>query len=137
MGPRTQRDCCIHLQDPAHWVELDGKTVVRKVWGGRANLAEYDADGSGSHVTLLALRWFNQTTGEWNLDFATPQVGILGAPGVGTFKDGRAEFYGFDTIAGRIFSRRKIFDLEDHRRYSTIRAGLFRRWRQDLGSELD
>ena len=83
------------------WVDLDGKTVVRKVWAGRANLAEYDAEGAGAHVTLLALRWFNPTTHEWNLDFATPQVGTLGIPGVGTFKDGRAEFYGFDTVDGR------------------------------------
>ena len=83
------------------WVEMDGKTVVRKVWGGRANLAEYDANGTGGHVTLLALRWFNPTTGEWNLDFATPQVGTFGIPVVGTFKDGRAEFYGFDSIGGR------------------------------------
>lgn len=83
------------------WVEMDGKTVVRKVWGGRANLAEYDANGTGGHVTLLALRWFNPTTGEWNLDFATPQVGTLGIPVVGTFKDGRVQFYGFDTIGGR------------------------------------
>jgi hypothetical protein len=83
------------------WVKLDGKTVVRKVWGGRANLAEYDADGTGNHGTLLALRWFNPTTGEWNLDFAAPQVGTLGVPGVGTFKNGRAEFYRFDTIDGR------------------------------------
>jgi hypothetical protein len=87
---------------------------VRKVWGGRADLAEYDADGSGSHVTLLALRWFNQTTGEWNLDFATPQVGTLGAPGVGPFKDGRAEFYGFDTIAGRnLLVRFSIWKITD------------------------
>src|SRR5947209_8402273 len=28
------------------WVELDGTTVVRKVWNGRANLAELEADGS-------------------------------------------------------------------------------------------
>jgi len=96
------------------WVELDGKTVVRKVWGGRANLAEYDADGSGSHVTLLALRWFNPTTGEWNLDFATPQVGTLGTPGVGTFKDGRAEFYSFDTIGGRnLLVRFSIWKITD------------------------
>src|SRR6202163_610194 len=27
------------------WIELDGTTVVRKVWNGGANLAELEADG--------------------------------------------------------------------------------------------
>jgi hypothetical protein len=84
------------------WVEMDGTTVVQKVWGGKANLAEYDANGSGGHVTLLALRWFNPVMHAWNLDFATPQVGTLGSvPGVGTFKDGRVDFYDYEPIAGR------------------------------------
>lgn len=83
------------------WVELDGKTTVTKVWGGRANLAEYDATGTGGHITLLSLRWFNPTTHAWNLDFATPQAGTLGVPGVGTFKNGRGEFYDYETIRGR------------------------------------
>jgi hypothetical protein len=83
------------------WVELDGRTVVKKVWGGRANIAEYDATGAGGHVVLLSLRWFNPVTREWNIDFATPQVGTLGVPGVGTFKNGRVDFYDYEPIGGR------------------------------------
>jgi hypothetical protein len=83
------------------WVEMDGTTVVKKVWGGRANLAEYDATGTGGHVVLLSLRWFNPVSHEWNIDFATPQVGTLGVPGVGTFKNGRADFYDYEPIGGR------------------------------------
>lgn len=89
------------LMGSNQWVQMDGVTVVKKVWGGRANLAEYSADGSGGHVELLALRWFNPTTHEWNLDFATPRVGTLGIPGVGTFKNGRADFYDYEPINGR------------------------------------
>lgn len=82
-------------------VEMDGSTVVKKVWGGKANLAEYKADGPAGHVELLSLRWFNPTTHEWNLDFATPNVGTLGIPGVGVFKDGRGDFYDYEEINGR------------------------------------
>jgi hypothetical protein len=96
------------------WVEMNGRAVVNKVWGGRANLAEYDASGAGGHVTLLALRWFNPTTAEWNLDFATPQVGTLGVPGVGTFKDGRADFYDYERISGRsVLVRFSIWKITD------------------------
>jgi hypothetical protein len=83
------------------WVEMDGTTVVKKVWGGRANLAEYKADGAAGHVELLSLRWFNPTAHEWNIDFATPNVGTLGIPGVGGFKDGRGDFYDYEEINGR------------------------------------
>ena len=83
------------------WVNMDGATVVKKVWGGKANLAEYKADGPAGHVELLSLRWFNPTTHEWNLDFATPNVGTLGVPGVGGFKDGRGDFYDYEDVNGR------------------------------------
>jgi hypothetical protein len=50
---------------------------------------------------LLSLRWFNPVAHEWNIDFATPQAGTLGVPGVGTFKNGRADFYDYEPIGGR------------------------------------
>jgi len=83
------------------WVQMDGTTVISKVWGGRANLAEYSADGTAGHVELLALRWFNPTTHQWSIDFASPPVGTLGIPGVGAFLHGRADFYDFEPINGR------------------------------------
>jgi hypothetical protein len=84
------------------WVEMDGLSVVKKIWDGKANLAEYSADGTGGHVELMALRWFNPTTHEWNIDFATPTVGTLGAvPGVGKFQNGRADFYDYEPINGK------------------------------------
>jgi hypothetical protein len=83
------------------WIELDGTTIVNKVWGGRANLAEYAADGPSGHLELLALRWYNPAAHQWYLNFATPQVGSFGVPGVGEFTNGRGEFYDQETIDGR------------------------------------
>ena len=64
---------------------MDGITVVNRIWGGRANLAEFKADGPAGHVELLSLRWYNPSAHQWNLDFATPNVGTLGIPNVGRF----------------------------------------------------
>ena len=89
------------LTGSTKWVELDGISIVKKVWGGRANLAEYKAEGPAGMVELMALRWFNPTTKEWNINFATPGVGTLGVPGVGEFKDGRCTFYDYELIGGR------------------------------------
>src|ERR1051326_8958386 len=80
---------------------MDGITVVSKIWGGRANLAEYKADGPAGHVELMSLRWYNPEAHQWNLDFATPGVGTLGIPGVGEFRNGRGDFYDQEEINGK------------------------------------
>jgi len=89
------------LTGSTKWVDMDGVSIVKKVWGGRANLAEYKAEGPAGTVELMALRWFNPTTKEWNINFATPGVGTLGVPGVGEFKNGRCTFYDYELIGGR------------------------------------
>jgi hypothetical protein len=85
------------------------------VWGGRANLVEFKGDGPGGHIELLALRWFNPNTHEWNLDFAAPNVGTLGdQPGVGQCKAGRCEFYDQEEVKGRqIWIRFSIWKISD------------------------
>lgn len=89
------------LSGAKDWKDMDGGTNVIPLWGGRANLAEYKATGPAGAVELLALRWYNPTSHQWNLDFATPGVGVLGAPGIGEFRNGRADFYDTEPINGR------------------------------------
>jgi hypothetical protein len=99
---RTHSSRLMHPLTGSHdWVELDGTTIVKPVWQGRANHAEYKADGSAGPIELLSLRWYNATTRQWSLDFATPGVGRLGIPGVGEFKNGRGDFYDQEEIGGR------------------------------------
>jgi hypothetical protein len=99
---KTKSSRLLHpLTGSKDWMQLDGTTVVRRVWDGRANLAEYKADGSAGPIELLSLRWFNPTTHEWNIDFATPKVGTLGIPAAGRFKNGRGDFYDYEMIDGR------------------------------------
>jgi hypothetical protein len=99
---RTHSSRLMHpLTGSTDWVDMDGVTVVTKVWGGRANLAEFKADGPAGHLELLALRTYNATARQWNLNFATPKVGMLGVPGVGEFKNGRGDFYDQEPINGK------------------------------------
>ena len=112
---KTHSSRLLHPLTGSHdWVQMDGTTSVQKVWGGRANLAVYDATGTGGHVTLMGLRWFDPATHEWSLNFATPQVGTLGTPGVGTFKNGRGDFYDYESIGGRsVLVRFSIWKITD------------------------
>ena len=76
------------------WVELEGTTVVRKVWNGRANLIELEADGQPGHFEGLNLRLYNPQSHQWSLNFANSNDGTLNQPTVGEFKNGRGEFAG-------------------------------------------
>jgi hypothetical protein len=100
---KTHSSRLLHpLSGSQDWVEMDGVTVVTKIWGGRANLAEYRAVGPAGVVELLALRIYNPKSHQWSINFATPNVGTLGAiPGVGEFRNGRADFYDQEPINGR------------------------------------
>jgi hypothetical protein len=66
---------------------------VRKIWGGRANLAQIEAGGSVGHLQFLSLRLYNPQSHQWSLNFASSNSGTLSLPMMGEFKNGRGEFY--------------------------------------------
>jgi hypothetical protein len=99
---KTHSSRLLHpLTGSTTWADMDGITVVKKVWGGRANIAEYKAEGPAGRVELIALRWYTPAAHQWNIDFATPNVGTFGIPGTGEFKNGRAEFYDQEPLNGK------------------------------------
>lgn len=83
------------------WVEMDGITKVTKVWGGRANLVELEADGPSGHFVGLSLRLYNPETHKWSLNFANAADGTLTTPTIGEFKNGVGEFYDHESLNGR------------------------------------
>jgi hypothetical protein len=103
----------VHLKRREHspsgadtWIELDGYSVYRKIWDGRANLNEFEARGSTGRIEGLTLRTYDPKTRQWSLYWANSQDGILGKPLVGQFHDGVGEFYAQDKLDGRsIFIR--------------------------------
>ena len=100
------------LTGSSTWVELAGTTVVRKVWNGRANLLELEADGPEGHFEGMNLRLYNPQSHQWSLNFANGNDGTLSQPTVGEFKNGRGEFYDQETLNGRaIFVRFVISDI--------------------------
>jgi hypothetical protein len=75
------------------WVEFAGTSVSRKVWDGRADLEEFEADSpAGGHIEGLTLRLYDPQTHQWSLYLATSKSGATGPPTIGEFKDGRDEF---------------------------------------------
>ncbi len=91
------------------WVEYDGSSIVRKVWGGRANLGELDVSGSAGRIEGLSLRLYNPQTDQWAISWANSRDGNLTVPLTGRFEAGRGEFYSADTLDGRAIFARFIF----------------------------
>ena len=83
------------------WVEYEGTTVVRKVWNGRANLVELDVEGPAGRIEALSLRLYNPETRQWSLNFSNSRTGTMSPPTIGSFNDGRGEFYSEETLDGR------------------------------------
>jgi hypothetical protein len=79
------------LVGSTNWVEFDGTSVTRKLWGGRADLEEFETDSpTGGHIEGLTLRLYDPQTHQWSLYWATSKSGAMGVPTIGEFKNGRA-----------------------------------------------
>jgi len=91
------------------WVELDGTTIVRKVWDGRANLAELEADGAAGHLEVLSLRLYDPQAHQWSLNTANSNGGTISVPTVGEFKNGRGEFFDTEPVNGRSILVRNVW----------------------------
>jgi len=80
---------------------MDGVTTNRKLWDGRANIAEVEGDGPHGHLEILALRLYDPVEHQWSINFANSKVGTFGVPLVGEFKDGHGVFMDQEPINGR------------------------------------
>jgi hypothetical protein len=89
------------LTGSTEWVEYEGTSVVRKVWNGRANLVELEADGPAGHIQALSLRLYNPQSRQWSLNFSNSRGGTLSPPSIGEFKDGRGEFFAQESLNDR------------------------------------
>ena len=80
-------------------VELNGTVTVRKVWDGKAELEEIEADGPKGHWEGLTLFLYNPTAHQWSQSFVNSKVGTLSpsSSNVGEFKDGRIVLVGQDS----------------------------------------
>jgi len=91
------------------WVEYNGTTVVRKVWNGRANLVELEADGPTGHLQVLSLRLYNPQSRQWSIHAANSSSGTLSVPTIGEFKNGRGEFFDQESFNGRAILVRYVW----------------------------
>jgi len=91
------------------WVEYHGTSVVRKIWGGRANMVELEVDSPAGHIEGISLRLYNPLSHQWSLNFANSRVGALSVPTVGEFRNGRGEFFDQEEFKGRMILVKNVW----------------------------
>jgi len=82
-------------------IELTGTVTVRKVWGGRAQLEEIEADGPNGHWEGLTLFLYNPKAAQWGQYFVSSADGTFSGGTIGEFHNGRGDLYAQDTFNGR------------------------------------
>src|SRR5438477_5221187 len=94
--------------ESSNWVQdlgrIDGTSVVRPVWNGRANLVQFEADGPvAGHIENLSLRLYDPQFHQWSLYYSSSKSGTLSVPTIGKLKNGRGEFFDMELLNGKTF----------------------------------
>jgi len=91
------------------WVELDGTSVVRKLWDGEGNVGELDISGPSGRIQGVTVRLYNPRARQWSVSFSSRAAGTQGQPLYGRFQGGRGEFFDQETLDERAITVRFVF----------------------------
>jgi len=91
------------------WYEFDATSVNRPVWDGTANVEEWDGTGPSGRIQGMAVRLYDPAAKHWSIYWADRRFGTLGYPVVGSFEDGRGEFFADGTSGGKKTRERVIW----------------------------
>jgi hypothetical protein len=118
------------------WVTLEGTKVVQKIWDGRAQVEQVEADGPNAHLENMGLMLYNPKSHQWSVSFVNSSDGILQPPPMlGEFKSGRGEFFDSETYDGRAIVVRitwSDFTATTHHLEQSFSADGGRTWESNL-----
>ncbi|WP_371782349.1 hypothetical protein [Streptosporangium subroseum] len=87
------------LDETSEWEEFPAVSRASRHFEGGANFDEIEFPTKG--FTGLTLRLYDTEREQWSLYWSSDRTGKLFPPVIGRFVDGRGEFYGDDTHAGK------------------------------------
>jgi hypothetical protein len=100
------------------WVEYDGISNHKKLFGSNSNLEEFEVSGHepGLHIKAQTLRLYNSQSHQWSIYLLDVDQGVLSLPPVvGEFTGKRGEFYDQEDFKGRAILVRYIWsDISPH-----------------------
>jgi hypothetical protein len=97
------------LTGSAQWDEFEGTTVARPVWGGLANVDEYEGHAPFGLIQGMTVRLYDPASRQWRLYWANRASGIVDVPMIGRFANGRGEFYNQEFHQGQAVYARFVW----------------------------
>lgn len=88
---------------------LDGTKIAHPLWDGRGWLEEIEADGPKGHWEGATLFLYDAKSGQWSQTYLDSEEGQAETPAIGSFKDGRAEFFSMAAYQGRTVLKRGVW----------------------------
>jgi hypothetical protein len=95
------------LDETSEWEEFPAASQASRHFEGGANFDEITFPTKG--FSGLTLRLYDPEREQWSLYWSSKRTGQLFPPVIGRFTDGRGEFYGDDTHAGKEVRTRFIW----------------------------
>ena len=89
------------LSGSKEWYTMTGTSVVRPIWGGKANIEEFTATGPDGPMEAIMVRLYSPASGQWSLNWANRKNGRFDVPTIGQFRNGRGEFFSDETLDGK------------------------------------
>jgi hypothetical protein len=90
-------------------MQLTGTVTVRKLWDGRAQVEEIEADGPKGHWEGMTVFLYDPQAHQWSMNFANSSSGKFASPMIGSFRNGRGELITQDTLDGRSILVRAVW----------------------------
>lgn len=89
------------LSSSTESMKLSGTVTIRKVWNGKAQIEEIEADGPKGHWEGMSLFLYDPKAHQWSQTFIGSAAGVFTPGLVGSFHDGKGELFQQDTLEGR------------------------------------
>jgi len=106
------------LSGSTTWVEYDGISNHKKLFGSNSNLEEFEVDNpaKGLHIKAQTLRLYNPVSHQWSIYLIDVNKGTLSLPPVvGQFTGRRGEFLDQEEDKGRAILVRYVWlDISPH-----------------------
>ena len=102
------------LTGSKNWIQFDGTLRAHKIWDGRANVEEVELNSPTGPIEGLTVRFYNPQSHQWAIYWANAKnASVDPIPQIGQFKNGRGEFYGQDTLNGKLIYVRYVWTKTD------------------------
>lgn len=94
------------LKAPLHgskeWIDFDGTSTTRPLWGGKAQVEEFEVDSPVvGRIEGMTVRLYSPTSHQWSLNWANQKTGHFDTPTIGESKGDHGEFYDMEMFEGR------------------------------------